>query len=101
MGDKYTIQQGAKELLQTLISDDRLLIEPAVKKLTKTIKFTGWEEPFVPCPAKFTESASAFGGLVAAAAIAVAKDRYGVEQEATVDTYVSFLLPGKTKWADL
>lgn len=82
----YTIQAEAKRLLGVLIGDDRLRLSPEVKKACEKVDFSGHSDPWLPVPCKFSESISAMSGFVAAAAATVAKERYGIDQEATVNT---------------
>lgn len=87
--DNYSVQDEAKRFLHERLLDDASLELPqSFKEAAKKIKFVGDDpKPFVPTPCKITESASALTALVAAAASAVATDRYGIDyQEIDVNT---------------
>lgn len=89
MADYDTRKVAKQVLLENLIGDNRLGITPDVKAAAEAIKFTGFDKPFLPTPFKFTESICAIAGLVAASAAAITKERYGIDQEVTVDTCVN------------
>ncbi|KAH7153188.1 CAIB/BAIF family protein [Dactylonectria macrodidyma] len=92
--DSYSVQQESQRLLQEHLLDDKQLSLPSsFSEAAKKIKFVGKDsKPFIPTPCKITESVSALSGLVAAAASAVASDRYGIDfQDAEVDTDLATL----------
>lgn len=87
--DSYSVQQESERFLhERLLNDKTLLLPSSFSEAAKKIKFVGQDpKPFIPTPCKITESVSALSGLVAAAASAVASDRYGIDfQDAEVDT---------------
>ncbi|KAH7133253.1 CAIB/BAIF family protein [Dactylonectria estremocensis] len=92
--DSYSVQQESQRFLQERLLDDKQLSLPrSFSEAAKKIKFVGKDsKPFIPTPCKITESVSALSGLVAAAASAVASDRYGIDfQDAEVDTDLATL----------
>ncbi|KAH7014704.1 CoA-transferase family III domain-containing protein [Macrophomina phaseolina] len=92
--DNYSVQDEAKRFLhERLLEDASLELPQSFKEAAKKIKFVGDDpKPFVPTPCKITESASALTALVAAAASAVAADRYGIDyQEIDVNTDLATL----------
>jgi crotonobetainyl-CoA:carnitine CoA-transferase CaiB-like acyl-CoA transferase len=84
----YNVQATAKRvLLEELVGDERLGFDSDVKAACEAVQFVGPDpKPFLPAPVAMTESISAIAGLVGAAASVVARDRYGVSQDVTVET---------------
>ena len=85
----YSVQDESYRILREhLLGDSRLALPPSFAKAAEKITFTGDDpKPFVPTPCKITESASSLTALVAAAASAVAADRYGIDyQDIEVNT---------------
>ncbi|KAF7534413.1 hypothetical protein G7Z17_g13367 [Cylindrodendrum hubeiense] len=90
----YSVQQESQRFLhERLLNDKQLSLPPSFSEAAKKIKFVGQDpKPFIPTPCKITESVSALSGLVAAAASAIASDRYGIDfQDAEVDTDLATL----------
>ena len=87
----YTIQAESKQLLKSLLDNPSLFVSPEVKAAAERVEFTGYADPWLPVPVKFSESISAISAFVAAAAVAVAEDRYGIKQDIKVNTYVHAL----------
>ncbi|KAK7419181.1 hypothetical protein QQX98_003521 [Neonectria punicea] len=92
--DNYSVQQESERFLdERLLNDKHLALPPSFSEAAKKIKFVGKDpKPFIPTPCKITESVSALSGLVAAAASAIAADRYGIDfQDAEVNTDLATL----------
>ncbi|KPM35363.1 hypothetical protein AK830_g11209 [Neonectria ditissima] len=92
--DNYSVQQESERFLrERLLNDKQLALPPSFSEAAKRVKFVGNDsKPFIPTPCKITESVSALSGLVAAAASALAADRYGIDfQDAEVDTDLATL----------
>ncbi|KAK7427507.1 hypothetical protein QQZ08_005949 [Neonectria magnoliae] len=92
--DNYSVQRESERFLhERLLNDKQLALPPSFSEAAKKIKFVGQDsKPFIPTPCKITESVSALSGLVAAAASAIAKDRYGIDfQDAEVNTDLATL----------
>jgi hypothetical protein len=90
MGDfgtsHFTLQEQAHSIFETLINDPKLSVPEAVKVQSHEVRFVGEEtQPFYPSPYKSAESQAAVLGLVGAFALAIAKDRYGIEEECNID----------------
>ncbi|RYP08930.1 hypothetical protein DL764_001583 [Monosporascus ibericus] len=91
MGD-YTIQKEASRILhEVLLKDDRLGIPDQVKDVASRIVFdeSAVRTPFLPAPVKCTESSTALWALLAAFGSAIAKQRYGLQQKAVVNSDVA------------
>lgn len=86
MGSQYTVQAEAKRLLERLLNDPKLYVNPEVKAAAERVEFTGYANPWLPVPVKFSESISAISAFVGASAAAVAEDRYGIKQGIRVNT---------------
>jgi hypothetical protein len=84
----YNVQEESRRALLDAVSDDRLGFTAEVKEACKTVQFIGDSKPFLPTPMKFTESVSALSALVGVCAASVVTDRYGEQQQVTVNTYV-------------
>jgi hypothetical protein len=89
----YNVQEESKKiLLEHAINDSRLGFTPEVKEACERVKFVGRDgKPYLPTPLKMTESISALSGLVGALSAVVAKERYGIQQSVTVNTYVPII----------
>ncbi|KAM0421054.1 hypothetical protein ACHAPT_011125 [Fusarium lateritium] len=90
----YSVQDESYRILrERLLGDPRLALPPAFAEAAEKITFTGDDpKPFVPTPCKITESVSSLTALVAAAASAVAADRYGIDyQDVEVNTDLATL----------
>jgi hypothetical protein len=82
----YTLQAESQRIYKTILNDSRLNVPPEVKALGDRVRFTGDEDdPFYPVPYKAAESQAGLLGLVGVFALAIAKDRYGVEQKVEID----------------
>ncbi|KIW37714.1 uncharacterized protein PV06_10345 [Exophiala oligosperma] len=82
----YTLQGESKKIFETILNDSRLNVPSDVKALGDRIKFTGDErDPFYPVPYKAAESQAGLLGLVGVFALAIAKDRYGIDQDVEID----------------
>ncbi|KAH8661740.1 caib baif family enzyme [Ilyonectria robusta] len=86
MGSQYTVQAEAKHLLERLLNDPKLYVNPEVKAAAERVEFTGYANPWLPVPVKFSESISTISAFVGASAAAVAEDRYGIKQGIRVNT---------------
>ncbi|GAB7342431.1 hypothetical protein MBLNU457_g0640t2 [Dothideomycetes sp. NU457] len=90
----YSTQAEAQNILsEKLLSDPELDIPKAVQDAARKINFVSdYSKPFVPTPFKMTESSSALNALVAAAASAIATDRYKIDlQDIQVNTDIATL----------
>ncbi|KAM6534659.1 hypothetical protein FALCPG4_004285 [Fusarium falciforme] len=90
----YSVQDESYRILREhLLDDSRLALPPSFAEAAEKITFTGDDpKPFVPTPCKITESASSLTALVAAAASAIAADRYGIDyQDIEVNTDLATL----------
>ncbi|EFW99724.1 caib baif family enzyme [Grosmannia clavigera kw1407] len=95
MASPYTIQSESRQLLERLLNDPKLSVPNEVKEAAERVEFSGYANPWLPVPVKFSESISAISAFVGASAAAVAKDRYGIEQDIRVNTdHASVLLFG-------
>ncbi|KAL4862566.1 hypothetical protein BDV12DRAFT_190333 [Aspergillus spectabilis] len=85
--------ESARILHDRLLDGGKIDFPESFKEAAQHIRFVGGDDsPFVPTPLKMTESSSALNALVAVAASAVAKDRYGVDyQDIEVNTDVATL----------
>jgi hypothetical protein len=80
--NEYSVQNESKRFLyEKLLNDEALALPAAFSKAADKITFIGDSKPFLPTPCKITESSSALSGLVAAAASAIAVDRYGIDEQ--------------------
>lgn len=86
MPASYSLSAESKKALQKLLNDPALHFTDDVKKASEKIKYLGREEPWLPTPYKFTETISAFSSAAAAGAAVIAKERYGIDQDITVNT---------------
>ncbi|KAL6228856.1 hypothetical protein BDW75DRAFT_250532 [Aspergillus navahoensis] len=86
-GEKpYTIQSEAQRIYESIIKDSRLNVPEEVRELAEKIHFVGDEtQPFFPVPYKCAEAQAGLLGYVGLLALAIAKDRYGIEQRIEVD----------------
>ncbi|KAF5026811.1 hypothetical protein F66182_1095 [Fusarium sp. NRRL 66182] len=90
----YNVQIESRRILhERLLGDTNLSIPAPILEAAKKVSFHGDDpKPFVPTPCKITESSSALTALVAAAASAIAADRYGIGyQDIEVNTDLSTL----------
>jgi hypothetical protein len=76
----YSVQDESSRIFHTqLIENPKLNLPVSFTLAANNVQFTGADpEPFIPSPCKMTESSSALNALVAAAASAVAHDRYNI-----------------------
>lgn len=86
MGSQYTVQAEAKRLLDRLLNDPKLYVDPKTKAAAQWVEFTGYSDPWLPVPVKFSESISAISAFVGASAASVAEDRFGIKQAVLVNT---------------
>lgn len=87
--DNYSVQAEATRILhERLLGDAQLALPQAFADAARKVRIVGDDpKPFVPTPCKITESAAALTALVAAAASAVAAERYGIGyQDVEVNT---------------
>ncbi|KAL1634362.1 hypothetical protein SLS56_002372 [Neofusicoccum ribis] len=79
----YCVQDESRRILrECILSDETLQIPQSISNAAESVTFIGDDvRPFLPSPSKMTESASALSALVAAAASAIAADRYGIEYQ--------------------
>ncbi|OMP88531.1 Formyl-coenzyme A transferase [Diplodia seriata] len=92
--DNYSVQAEATRILhERLLNDASLGLPQSFADAARKVRIVGDDpKPFVPTPCKMTESAAALTALVAAAASAVAADRYGIDyQDVEVDTDLATL----------
>lgn len=90
----YSVQEEASRILHThLLASPTLALPPSFAAAAQKLKFVGPDPaPFIPSPCKMTESSSALTALVAAAAGAVAADRYSIDhQDLEVNTDLATL----------
>ncbi|EFX04539.1 caib baif family enzyme [Grosmannia clavigera kw1407] len=90
---QYNIQSESKCIFETLLQDETLALPSSFVEAARKVTFVGDDpKPFIPTPCKITESSSSLTALVAAAASAVARDRYGIDyQEIEVNTDLATL----------
>lgn len=85
--------EASRNFKEVLVADPALELHHSIKEAAQKVHFYGGDgRPFVPTPFKMTESSAVLNGLVAAAARAVAADRYGIDyQDIEVNTDVATL----------
>jgi hypothetical protein len=82
----YTIQSESQRIYELIVDDARLNLPDEVKALKDRIQFVGDEtQPFFPVPFKAAESQAGLLGYVGLLALAIAQERYGIEQECQID----------------
>ena len=82
----YSLQSEAHRIFKLTLEDSRLNVPSEVKALRDHIQFVGEEtEPFYPVPYKAAESQAGLLGLTGLFALAIAKNRYGIEQRINID----------------
>lgn len=87
--DGYSVQEESQRIFrERVLADASLGLPASFAAAGAKVRFVGDDPaPFVPTPCKITESAAALSALVAAAASAVAADRYGIDyQDVEVNT---------------
>ena len=90
--ESYTLGKEAERIFHTFINDEGLNIPDQVKALADRIKFGGDEtEPFYPVPYKCAESQAGVLGCIGLFALAIAKERYGLEQQCEIDVAQTLL----------
>lgn len=88
----YTLQGEAKRIYQGIVDDPRLKCPEEVKALADQIQFIGDEtQPFFPVPHKCAEAQAGLLGYCALLALAIGKDRYGVDQQCQIDVAHSLM----------
>ena len=82
----YTLQAESQRIYEFILNDPRLNVPPEVKAFGDRVKFVGDERnPFFPVPYKAAEAQAGLLGVIGVFALAVAKDRYGIEQNVEID----------------
>ncbi|OQV07484.1 hypothetical protein CLAIMM_11911 [Cladophialophora immunda] len=82
----YTLQNEAQRIFHKIISDPRLLIPDEIKAQAGMVKFVGEEtQPYYPTPWKAAETQAALLGSIGLFATAISKERYGLDEIATID----------------
>ncbi|KAL1619280.1 hypothetical protein SLS56_010170 [Neofusicoccum ribis] len=92
--DGYSVQEESQRIFrERVLADASLGLPASFAAAAAKVRFVGDDpKPFVPTPCKITESAAALSALVAAAASAVAADRYGIDyQDVEVNTDLATL----------
>ena len=82
----YTMQAEAQKIFESIINDPRLSVPEEVCKLADNIHFVGDDtELFYPVPFKCAEAQAGLLGYVGLLALAIAKNRYRINQRIEVD----------------
>lgn len=82
----YTLQKEANRIFHLILKDPRLQAPDEVRALASQVKFIGDEtQPFYHAPWKCAESQAGLLGYVGAFALAIAKERYGVQDTVEID----------------
>ncbi|KAF5228895.1 hypothetical protein FANTH_14385 [Fusarium anthophilum] len=94
-----TLQEElARVFHEVLLNDARLALPAKVYELAERTVFDSLTipTPYIPVPLKVTESSAALWALAATCANAIVRERYGIEQSATVNTDLAslFLVSG-------
>ncbi|OAL35053.1 hypothetical protein AYO20_05768 [Fonsecaea nubica] len=88
----YTLQSEAQRIYEVIVADPRLNLPEEVKRWKDHVQFTGDEtDPFFPVPFKAAESQAGLLGYIGLLALAIAQDRYGIEQECHIDVSQALL----------
>uniref|UniRef100_A0A060T306 ARAD1A05390p n=1 Tax=Blastobotrys adeninivorans TaxID=409370 RepID=A0A060T306_BLAAD len=90
----YSIQSESEKILGSLVKDSRLPIPEEARKLADRTKFPKENvvnDPFMPMPLKISECSSALWGLIGTLGNAIQKERYGIDQDAIVNTDLATL----------
>lgn len=82
----YTLQKEARRIFDSIVSDPRLQAPDEVKAFASKVKFVGDEtQPFYHSPWKCAEAQAALLGYVGIFALAISKQRYGLDETAEID----------------
>ncbi|KAJ4231853.1 hypothetical protein NW757_013857 [Fusarium falciforme] len=88
----YTLQGEANRIFHLILNDPRLQTPDEVKSFASQVKFVGDEtQPFYHSPWKCAEAQAGLLGYVGIFALAIAKERYGVEETVEVDVQHALL----------
>ncbi|KAF5700033.1 CAIB BAIF family enzyme [Fusarium mundagurra] len=91
-------EESAHVFHEVLLNDARLALPAKVRELAKKTVFNSLAipTPYIPVPLKVTESSAALWALAATYANAIVRERYAIEQSATVNTDLAslFLVSG-------
>ncbi|KAI6600882.1 hypothetical protein MCOR06_000602 [Pyricularia oryzae] len=90
----YSIRQEAERIFRdTLLRDQRLGLPQKVASASERTTFdtTTIDTAYLPVPWKFSESSAALWALAATYGNAIAKERFGVDQDVVVNTDVASL----------
>ena len=78
----YTLQAGARRILEGLAQDERLAMPSELRSLVGRVHFSGDEEqPFFPAPFRVAETHAAILGYIGIWALGIASDRYGSDDQ--------------------
>ena len=78
----YTLQAGARRILEGLAQDERLAMPSELRSLVGRVHFSGDEEqPFFPAPFRAAETHAAILGYIGIWALGIASDRYGSDDQ--------------------
>ncbi|KAJ4184482.1 hypothetical protein NW759_017025 [Fusarium solani] len=82
----YTLQKEAARIFNLLVSDSRLQTPEEVRSFASKVNFVGDEtQPFYHAPWKCAESQAALLGYVGIFALAISKERYGLDETVEID----------------
>lgn len=83
---RYTLQKEANRIFHLILNDPRLQAPDEVKAFASQVKFIGDEtQPFYHAPWKCAEAQAGLLGYVGIFALAIAKERYGVQETVEID----------------
>lgn len=84
--EAYSLQSEARRIYESIVNDPRLNAPTEVKALSDQVQFVGDEtQPFFPVPFKAAESQAGLLGCVGLFALAIARERYGIEEKCEID----------------
>jgi hypothetical protein len=81
----FSTLESTQSAIELLVEDPLLPIPPEVKALVSRTTFTNASPPILPCPFRQLEAAAALKAIEGAAANAIGKERFGYEQDVSVD----------------
>ncbi|OAL45653.1 CoA-transferase family III [Pyrenochaeta sp. DS3sAY3a] len=88
----YTLQSEAQKIYNSIRKDPRLNLPKEIRELADRVHFVGDEtQPFFPVPVKCAESQAGLLGYIGLLALAIAKDRYKIDQHVEVDVAQSLM----------
>ncbi|KAI8937387.1 hypothetical protein NX059_006591 [Plenodomus lindquistii] len=88
----YSLQSEAQKIYDSIWSDARLNLPKEIQELADRVHFVGDEtQPFFPVPVKCAESQAGLLGYVGLLALAIAKDRYKIDQHVEIDVAQSLM----------